>query len=118
MFFLPHNDTSGLLIVSLEYLIHFDDFLLPCNIPTQTVKPLTVNKHLVSSPRDDKDISYKTARSKQSHSYNELILIAAKVISFRVQTENKSGNKPPPTEHKSPHKSYALKLLLINFPPY
>ena len=47
---LPHNDTSRPLIVPQEYLIHFDNFSLPCNIPTQIVKPLTVIKHLVSSP--------------------------------------------------------------------
>ena len=29
---LPFNDTSHPLIVPQEYLIHFDDFLLPCNI--------------------------------------------------------------------------------------
>ena len=55
---LPHNDTARPLIVPQECLIHFDDFLLPCNIPIQIVKPLTVIKHLVSSPLDDKDISY------------------------------------------------------------
>ena len=44
---LPHNITSRPLIVPQEYLIHFDDLLLPCNIPTQIVKPLTVIKHLV-----------------------------------------------------------------------
>ena len=27
---LPYNDTSRPLIVRQEYLIHFDDFLLPC----------------------------------------------------------------------------------------
>ena len=85
----PHNDTSRALIVPQEYIIHFDDFLLPCNIPTQIVKPLTVIKHLVSSPLDDKDTSYYTALSKQSHSYNELLFIAAKTISFMVQTEQK-----------------------------
>ena len=52
---LPYNNTSRPLIVPQEYLIHYDDFLLPCNIPTQIVKPLTVIKHLVSSPLDDKD---------------------------------------------------------------
>ena len=31
---LPHNDASRPLIVPQEYLIHFDDFLLPCNVPT------------------------------------------------------------------------------------
>ena len=52
---------------------HFDEFLLPCNIPTQIVKLLAVIKHLVFSPLDDKDKSYYTALSKQSHSYNELL---------------------------------------------
>ena len=59
---LPYNDTSRPLIVPQEYHIHFDDFLLPCNIPTQIVNPLTVIKHLVSSPLDAKDKSYYTAR--------------------------------------------------------
>ena len=54
-FLLPYNNTSRPLNVPQEYLIHFDDFLLPCNVPTQIVKPLTVIKHLVSSPLDDKD---------------------------------------------------------------
>ena len=61
-------DTSRPLIVPQEYLIQFDDFLSPCNIPTLIVKPLTVIKHLVSSPIDDKDESYYTALSKQSYS--------------------------------------------------
>ena len=39
---LPYNNTSRPLIVPQEYLIHYDDFLLSCNIPTQIVKPLTV----------------------------------------------------------------------------
>ena len=50
---LPFNDTSRPLFVPQEYLLHFDDFLLPCNIPTQIVKPLTVIIHLVSSSLDD-----------------------------------------------------------------
>ena len=91
---LSYNNTSRPLIVPQEYLIHFDDFLLPCNIPTQIVKPLTVIKHLVSSPLDDIDKSYYTALYKQSYSYNELLFIAAKTISFMVQAEQK-------TEHKS-----------------
>ena len=60
----PHNDTSRPLIVTQVNLIHFDNFLLPCIIPTQVVKPLAVFKHLVSSPLDDKDTSYYTALSK------------------------------------------------------
>ena len=91
---LPYNDTSRPLIVTQEYFIHFNDFLLPCNIPTQIVKPRTVIKHLVSSPLDDKDKTYYTALYKQTYSYKELLFIAAKTISFMVQAE-------PKTEHKS-----------------
>ena len=61
---LPHNETSRPLIVHQESLIPFDDFLLPCNISTQIVKPLTVIKHLVSSSLDDKETSNYTALSK------------------------------------------------------
>ena len=57
---LSYNNTSRPRIVPQEHLIYFDDFLLPCNIPTQIVKPLTNVKHLVSSPLDDKDKSYYT----------------------------------------------------------
>ena len=63
---LPYNNTSRPLIVPQEYLIHYDDALLPCNIPTQIAKPLTVIKHLVSSPLDDKDRTYYTALYKQT----------------------------------------------------
>ena len=99
---LPSSDTSRPLIVPQEYLIHFDDFLLPCNIPSQIVKPLTVIKHLVSSPLDDKDKSYYTALSKQSYSYDELLFISAKVTSYMVQDEQKTERKPPTPEHSSP----------------
>ena len=44
---LPFNDTSRPHIVPQEYLIHFGHFLVPCNTPTQIVKPLTVIKHLI-----------------------------------------------------------------------
>ena len=98
---LSHNDTSRPLIVPQEYLIHCDDFLLRCNIPTQLFKPLTVIKHLVSSPLDDKDTSYYTSLAKQSHSNNKLLFIAAKTISFMVQTEPKRLY----SDHKSPTKS-------------
>ena len=63
-YLLPYNNTSRPLIVPKEYLIHYDDFLLPCNIPTQIVKPLTVIKHLVSSSLDDKDRTYYTVHHK------------------------------------------------------
>ena len=35
-----YNDTSRPIILPQEYLIHFDDFLLPCNVPTIIEKPL------------------------------------------------------------------------------
>ena len=79
---LSYNDTSRPIIVPQEYLIHFDDFLLPCNVPTIIPKPLTVFKHLVSTPLTDKVKSYFTALSKQSYSYYELLFISAKVIAF------------------------------------
>ena len=98
---LPYNNTSSPLIVPQEYLIHFDDFLLPCNIPTQIVKHLTVPKHLGSSPLDVKDKTYYTALYKQTYSYNELLFIAAKTISFIVQAEQKSGHKVPSSPIKN-----------------
>ena len=103
---LPFNDASRQLIVPQEKLIHFDDFLLPCNIPTQIVKPLTVIKHLVSSPLDDKDKSYYTALYKETYSYNELLFNSAKTISYMVQTEHKAEQKP----HTSPIRNTPDKL--------
>ena len=103
---LPYNNTSRPLIVPQEYLIHYDDFWLPCNIPTQIVKPLTVIKHLVSSPLDDKDRTYYTALYKQTYSYNELLFISAKTISFMVQAEQKTEHK----SHASPIKNTPDKL--------
>ena len=107
---LPYNDTSRPIIVPQEYLIHFDDFLLHCNIPTQIVKPLTVIKHFVSSPLGDKDKSYYTALAKQSHSYNELLFISAKIILYMIQAEQKAQHKPPPIEHTSPIRNTPEKL--------
>ena len=75
-------------------------FLLPCNVPTQIVKPLTVIKHLVSSPLDDKDKTY-TALYKQTYSYNELLFIAAQTLSFMVQAERKSEHKLPSSPIKN-----------------
>ena len=92
---LRYNNTSRPLFVPQEYLIHFDEFLLPCNVPTQIVKPLTVIKHLVSYPLDDKDKTYYTALYKQTYSYNDLLFVAAKTISFTVQAEQKSEHKVP-----------------------
>ena len=103
---LPNNNTSRPLIVPQEYLIHFDGFLLPCNIPTQIVKPLTGIKHLVSSPLDDKDKSYYTAPYKQTHSYKELLFISAKTISFMEQAEHKTEHK----SHTSPIRNTPYKL--------
>ena len=53
LFLLPFNDTSRPIIIPQEYLIHFDDFLLPCNVPTIIAKPLTVIKDLVFAPPND-----------------------------------------------------------------
>ena len=100
---MPQKDTiSRPLIIPYENLIHFNDFLLPCNIPTQTVKPLAVIKHLASSPLDDKEKTYYTALPNQIHSFNELLFVSDKVISFMVQAENKTVHKPPPINHKAP----------------
>ena len=106
---LPYNNTSRPLIVPQEYLIHFDDFLLPCNFPTQILKPLTVYKHLVSSPLDDKDKCYHTALYKQTYSYNELLFISAKTISFMVQAEHKTEHK----SHTSPIRNTPDKLSTV-----
>ena len=90
------------------HLVLSSYFLLPCNIPTQIVKPLTVIKHLVSTPLDDKDTSHYTALYKQSYSYNEFLLIAAKVISYMVQAEQQlavQNEQRSYNDHKSPSKS-------------
>ena len=96
-----------------ESFLKKDNFLLPCNIPTQIVKPLTVIKRLVSSPLDDKDKSNYTALSKQSYSYNEPLFFSAKVISYMVQTEQKTEHKPPPTEHTSPIRNITEKFSYV-----
>ena len=103
---LPYKNTSRPIIVPQECLVHFDYFLLPCNVPKQIVKPLTVIKHLVASPLNDKDKTYYPALYKQTYSYNELLFFSAKIISFMVQAEQKS-------EHKLP--SSPIKTLLTNF---
>ena len=89
---LPYSNTSRPLIVPQEYFILFDDFLLPCNIPTQIVNSLTVIKHLVSSPLDDKDKTYYTALYKQTYSYNELLFIAANPFRLWYKQNKKKQN--------------------------
>ena len=84
--------------------------MLPCNLPTQSVKPLIVIKHLNSSALDDNDNSYCTALAKQSHSYNELLLNSAKIISNMSQREHKAEYKPPPIEQTSPIRNTPKKL--------
>ena len=54
---LPYNDTSRHIIVPQEYLLQFDDLLLPCNEPAIIAKPLAVIKHLISAPLIDKERS-------------------------------------------------------------
>ena len=91
------------IIVLQEYLIHFDDFLLPCNVPTIIAKPLTVIKHLVSAPLNHKEKSYHTALSKQAYSYNELMFISAKIIAFMVKAEKaKSETQYTTLAHYTP----------------
>ena len=80
--------------------------MLPCNIPTQIVKPRTVIKHLVFSPLDYKDRTYYTALYKQTYSYNELLFISAKTIFFMVQAEQKTEHK----SHSSPIQNTPEKL--------
>ena len=93
---LPYNDISKPIIVPQEYLIHFDDFLLPCNVSTIIAKRLTVI--LVSVPLNDKKKFYYTALSKHACSYNELMFISAKIIAVMVKAEKaKSG-----TQYTSP----------------
>ena len=100
---LPYNDTSRPIINPQEYLIHFDDFLLLCNVPTIIAKPLTVVKHLVSALLNDKEKSYYTALSKQAYSYNELLFISAEIIAFRVKAEKaKSGTQYTTPEQYTP----------------
>ena len=104
---LPFKDTSRPLIEPQEYLIHFDDFL---SLATFRLKLTVIKHHLVSSPLDDKVKSYYTALSKQSYSYNELLFISAKIISYMVQTEQKAEHKQPPPEHTSPNRNTPEKL--------
>ena len=92
---LPYNDTSRPISVPQEYLIHFDDFLLPCYLPTIIAKSLTVITHLVSAPLNDKEESYYTALSKQAY---ELMFISAKIIAFIV----KAGKAKSETQYTTP----------------
>ena len=100
------------LVISL-YLKNISSILMTfCCLATfliQIVKPLTVIKHLVSSALDDKDISYYTALSKQSHPYYELLFIETKTISYIVQTEQnhtvQTEQKHCYNNQKSPPKS-------------
>ena len=118
---LPYNDTSRPIIAPQEYLIHFDDFLLPCKVPKIIKKPLTVNKHLVSAPLNDKEKSYSTAVSKQAYSYNELLFIFVKVILFVVKaTKAKSETQYTALEHYTPKqpttttdKLFAISLTIL-----
>ena len=108
------NDTSRPPIVPQEYLIHFDNFLLPCNISTQIVKPLTVIKHLVSSLLDDKGKSNYTALSKQSYSYKELLcsFLPKSILTWYKQ------NKKLNINHLLLNTHHLLEILLKNFHQY
>ena len=64
-----------------------------------------IYSHLISTnislSLDDKDKTYYTALSKQTYSYKELLVIAAKTISFMVQAEQKSEHKVPSSPIKN-----------------
>ena len=98
---LPYNDTSRPIIVPQVSLIHFDDFLLPCNVPTIIANPLTVIKHLVTNTLNNKEKSYYTALSNQASSYNELN--SAKIIAFMVKAER------PNLKHNTPLLNITLR---------
>ena len=72
-----------------------------CCLAALLLKPLTVIKHLVSSPLDDEDTSYYTALAKQLHFYSELLFISVKINSY-IPTEQKADHKPPPIEYTLP----------------
>ena len=97
---LPYNDTSRPIIVSQEYLIHFDDFLFPSNVPTIIAKPLTVIKHFVSALLNDKEEFYYTELSKRAI---KIVFFSAKIIAFMVKAEKeKSEPKHTTLEHYTP----------------
>ena len=81
-------------------------FVAECFITNNDLLSHKRKKHLVSSPRDDKDRTYFTALYTQTYSYNELLFIAAKTISFMVQAEQKNEHK----SHSSPIKNTPDKL--------
>ena len=103
----PFNNTSRPLIVPQEYLIHFDDFLLPCNIPTQFVKPLMLLNIL-----------------SLLHLMIKTSLIIQLFTSKRTPTLNSSSFLPNPfrTWYKlnikldTNHTLHKFETLLTNFP--
>ena len=107
---LPYNVTSRPFILPQEYLLHFDDFLLPCNVPTQIVKPLTVIKHLVYSPLDNKDKFIISFLLNNHNPLTNCSLLLPKIISYMVKTEHKAEHKPPPIEHISPTRNTCEKF--------
>ena len=109
---LPYNDTSRPLIVPQEYLIYFDDFLLPCNIPTQIVKPLKVIKDLVSSPLVDKDKSYYTALAKQSAFIQRITYSSNQPNLFHTLYKQNKKQNINPLKLNIPHQ---FKTLQKNF---
>ena len=101
---LPYNDTSKPIIVPQEYLIHFDDFLLPCNVPIIIAKTLTVIEHLISAPLNDKEISTKQSyQNKLIHKTNYCSFPLKSLLSW-------SRQKRPNLKHNIP----LLKITLRN----
>ena len=71
------------LVVPQKHLIHFDNYIASLYYTIPSFKPLTLVKHLVSAPLDDKDNSY-TALSEQFYSYSELLFFSLKNLPFMV----------------------------------
>ena len=64
---LPYNDTSRPIIVPQEYLIHFNDFLLRCNVPTIVAKHLTQPPLVIPSPRSSSVLDLSTTPIHSAH---------------------------------------------------
>ena len=69
-------------MVPHDYLMHFDDFLLPCN---NHFNCQTVFEHLFWLL-----LMIKYRSVKKSHTYNELFLFSSNVISFILKSEEKA----------------------------
>ena len=92
---LPHNDTSRPLIVPQEYLVHFNDILLPCNIPTVKFKPPPLFKHLVSSPLVIKmHLNIPVCQNNHTHLMNYSLSLPKSYHFWSNQNKTQNTNLP------------------------